>query len=266
MDALRHTLLFREKGLPLGIIAAAHGGFSQPSYFWSPEFWYGCKGFRSFRWALAFGLMLSLAGVMAFLTGPATALLMLPAFRNTWPAGAATFWLKGTPSDLWPASLDVSHIGGETCQQTVSSTANLISFETSGCIWNGWSAVAQWARATSSNDGSGNITVHDLAIARNLEYVTSDPSAAVSPHAAVGIPASYVAWVWWYATYLSDSNHLAMAKRNLHDRLRMSSVLSVDGSIPWARAQCTSNENVTLGANGSTLEVCLSLASILLMC
>lgn len=104
LQALRRELL--DEGLPLGLLGSGIW-FSQISSFWSAEFvaaapW-SSKSARKFR----FYLLVLVAGLIAAVIGPASAVLMLPRNQEI-PAGGTSFYLNGTSDELWPRELSAA--------------------------------------------------------------------------------------------------------------------------------------------------------------
>ena len=74
------SAIVSDEGLPLGL-ATSGFTFSRVSYFWSLAFWGGILGLsrsRSLKGATVVALMVTLAGLLATIVGPASAVLMLP--------------------------------------------------------------------------------------------------------------------------------------------------------------------------------------------
>lgn len=66
------------------------------SFFWSLEFWGAVLSYNTRRWRqnyIVVGLLI-LAGVLATIAGPATAVLMIPR-KLEWPVGGGIFWING---------------------------------------------------------------------------------------------------------------------------------------------------------------------------
>ncbi|KAL2822272.1 hypothetical protein BDW59DRAFT_149635 [Aspergillus cavernicola] len=114
LHVLRLKLICKE-GLPLGLLGADRS-FTQISFFWSLEFWGAVLSYNSRRWRqnyIVVGLLI-LAGVLATLAGPSTAVLMIPR-KLDWPVGGGIFWLNGSESELWPTNLDAEYLQDYIC-------------------------------------------------------------------------------------------------------------------------------------------------------
>ncbi|PNP59716.1 hypothetical protein FNYG_14847 [Fusarium nygamai] len=116
---IRSELVFGD-GMVLGLLVSGFS-FSQPSYFWSPEF-LGSLGWArgedvpyGQRWKrCAFILLVFIGGALALLAGPATAVLMIPR-KIDWPVGGGIYWLNGSDDQLWPKFLDAAYYSEINC-------------------------------------------------------------------------------------------------------------------------------------------------------
>ena len=142
MDVLRHELLFGHEGLPLGILASKQQ-FTEMEYLISPEFRFGLAGFARRRKRLLFGLSILTSSLISLFAGPSAALLLIPTQRSNWPAGGASFWLAGDDNSLWPSKLTTSSIGGPDCAYASMQELSTGSLNFSGCIWAGYSLLAE---------------------------------------------------------------------------------------------------------------------------
>ncbi|KAL8792005.1 MAG: hypothetical protein Q9195_005423 [Heterodermia aff. obscurata] len=102
-DLIR-TELLNGNGVPLGLIGSGFA-FKDISWFWSPDFW--CSVRYQAQWHRKTFLLVTLvlAGLLAVLAGPATAVLVIPRSR-VWPAGGSSFFLQGNEDELWPSYLN----------------------------------------------------------------------------------------------------------------------------------------------------------------
>ena len=73
------SAILSDHGLPLGLATSAFS-FARVSYFWSPAFWGGTIGVCQQRRlkGLLIVFLVCLSGLLAAVTGPASAILMLP--------------------------------------------------------------------------------------------------------------------------------------------------------------------------------------------
>jgi len=217
LNVIRQELMFSDDGVPLGLLCAWFRSV-YISYFWSPEFWSGRKGFSSChkRWFIQ--LFLFLCGLVAIFSGPAAALLMLPTIRSSWPAGGTRYWLSGNKSTLWPDFLDVSLVGGAQCIFPNPELVNSATLNTSGCIWHRHSSLAQVYKDWHLNDLDFNVTTDDGVARRELSCQTTTTVAetwTLGSHAAIALMSSNIADALWSAAKrYSGSLRLGYAARD----------------------------------------------------
>ncbi|KAL6359106.1 hypothetical protein LRP88_09306 [Fusarium phalaenopsidis] len=118
---IRSELVFGD-GMILGLLVSGFS-FSQPSYFWSPEF-LGSLGWswghgeivsHGQRWKrCGFILLVFIGGALALLAGPETAVLMIPR-KMDWPVDGGIYWLNGSDDQLWPKFLDAAYYSEINC-------------------------------------------------------------------------------------------------------------------------------------------------------
>ena len=102
-DLIRIELL-NGNGVPLGLIGSGFS-FKEISWFWSPDFWCSVGYHTQWHRKICLLMTLVLAGLLAVMAGPATAVLVIPRSR-VWPAGGSSFFLQGSEAELWPAYLN----------------------------------------------------------------------------------------------------------------------------------------------------------------
>lgn len=161
VDVVRSLLLWRS--IPLGLLTA-HTQFSNPGYFLSEDFWAAFWGFEKKRQFLSVALLFMLCGALGLLTGPATAVLLMPAWRTMWYAGGTGYWLAGSPDTIWPHHLTINNIGtgwaSESCLNAtkVGQVDQLVSL--AGCTWAGYGSLR--AEYGQSHQRPGiNVTLSD---------------------------------------------------------------------------------------------------------
>lgn len=98
---IRYDLTHR--GVPFGLVGSGIS-FSQLSYFWSLEF---IGALRSRSNAILIGMVMY-AGILAVVTGPSVAILLIPR-SSEWPAGGTTYYINGSADDLWPSQVGLDH-------------------------------------------------------------------------------------------------------------------------------------------------------------
>ena len=104
LHVLRHDLL--RDGVPLGFVGSGMF-FSQASFFWSPETFaatlYSVKSWKKLRLLL----LVTVAGALALLIAPSSAVLLQPRIQDV-PAGGTAYYLPVAPNQLWPSELNSS--------------------------------------------------------------------------------------------------------------------------------------------------------------
>jgi hypothetical protein len=139
MDVLRRELLSGSAGLPLGILIAKTC-FVNAAYLFSADFRYGIFGL-TWRKRIRIALLTVVCTAIALLAGPSLALLLIPQRYSNWQAGGATFFMAGTNESIWPSQLDSASIGGAHSKSLTVDTLNAQSFNSSSCIWSGYSSI-----------------------------------------------------------------------------------------------------------------------------
>ena len=104
LHVLRHDLL--RDGVPLGFVGSGVF-FSQANCFWSPEMFAGAMySIQSWK-KLRLLLLVLVAGALALLIAPSSAVLLQPRFQNV-PAGGTAYFLPVALDQLWPREVDGS--------------------------------------------------------------------------------------------------------------------------------------------------------------
>ena len=97
---IRHELT-TGKGIPFGALLSGLQ-ISQVSYLWSMEFWGTIRSVHlSLRRKLALLILAFTCIILAALSGPSSAVLLIPRF-DYWPAGSVDIWVNSTFDDLYP--------------------------------------------------------------------------------------------------------------------------------------------------------------------
>lgn len=102
IHTIRQQILSAE-GVPLGLISGIFS-FTDIRYLLSAEFWGSMTSKNSKFAKFRVYSILVIAAALATTAGPATAVLMIPRSQQ-WAAGGSPFWIRGTPSDLWPLNM-----------------------------------------------------------------------------------------------------------------------------------------------------------------
>ena len=104
LHVLRHDLM--QDGVPLGFVGSGIF-FSQVNCFWSPEMLVGAfhcvKSWKRLRLLI----VIIVAGFLAVLIAPASAVLLQPRVQSV-PAGGTAYFLPATSDDLWPSDIEGS--------------------------------------------------------------------------------------------------------------------------------------------------------------
>lgn len=92
--------------LPLGLIGSGLT-FNNLEFFFSKEFYGTLKyigGCGNKLRKITFITVVVVAGLLAALAGPASAVLLVPKSQD-WSAGGTQFYLNGSANDFWPGNL-----------------------------------------------------------------------------------------------------------------------------------------------------------------
>ena len=262
MDILRHQLLFGREGLPLGILASKQQ-FTELEYLISPEFRFGLAGFARRRKRLLFGLFILASSLISLFAGPSAALLLIPTLRSDWPAGGASFWLAGDENALWPSKLTASSPGGPNCEFPSMQTLSTEALNFSGCIWAGYSSLAESFKQKHFSNGVDLIVDDGVLkrefIIRSKGEVTETWVSAI--HMAVGVFSKNVAGAWYQALKgisVSSWHH------TLRYRIFNATLGSVQSWVPAVRTDCAITSSLLYNSSGLQLEVCFSILAGLL--
>jgi len=239
IDVVRQQALSKD-GVPLGLLSSGFR-FSQVSYLWSPQYLVSSQGIRSFGRRLFMMVLLALCGLTAVFSGPASALLLIPGVRYHWPAGATDFWLIGTNETLWPDRLTIKNIGGDLCLQPTEGMAQTAPLNMSGCIWHGYSQLAQGLKDRHF-DWSSNITINDGVVKRRFvrqQFIASGTESwALGVHVATGALSRVIADEWSWATRNASSAQGNGRNVNLKNATDGQGVAKVQTWLPTARTAC----------------------------
>lgn len=157
VDIIRSFLL--GGSIPLGMFAA-HLQFADPLYFISEGFWASWKGFEKKVHFFAIAFFLFCCGVMALLTGPATAVLLVPVWRDMWYGGGTAYWLAGNSNTLWPQKLTINDIGTTSCFNPTFDQVYTQVISSSGCVWAGYNSLRENYKS-SHQSPVDNVTIYD---------------------------------------------------------------------------------------------------------
>ena len=167
----------------------------------SPELRFGLAGFARRRKRLLFGLLILSSTLISLLAGPSAALLLIPTQRSDWPAGGASFWLTGDDDSLWPSTLTASSVGGSDCEHPNVERLSTEALNSSGCIWAGYSSLAEAFRQRHFSPGF-DLIADDGVLKRDFVIRSKGEVAetwVLAIHMAVGVLSKNVANAWYDA-------------------------------------------------------------------
>ena len=268
MDILRNELLYGRDGLPLGMLGGK-SRFTELSYFWSPEFWYGLNGFSSRRKRWLIPVVLFTAGLFAVLAGPAAALLLIPTMRDSWPAGSANFWVNGSDQTLWPATLDASAVGGPGCLLPPSQTVISNQQNSSGCIWAGHDYLAQSFRTWRFRGLLSNVTIDDGQFRRELSCGLRGNSSretwTLGSSLTMGVFTQKIQIAWSDALSLAPKTRPGKIYSTFRARPQHGTVSTIGSRVPAVRSQCGWYP-ITYGSEQQTLGVSVPVIATVRLC
>jgi hypothetical protein len=215
LQFMRHELLWGD-GLPLGLLGSGLA-FNQPEYFFSKEFYGGLRyvpagGFRSRRVALI--AVIVIAGIVATLAGPSSAVLLVPKSQD-WRAGGTPFYLSGTEENFWPNNLagDLSELQA-LCGNGSSAHLGVCPGGGYQSLWNHWGtlnsstyqteSIRPYAKELSGSEfywpvSSPSSMVAPLYALGDVQPGPNGRTTLVQPHAAPSTILKHVAENWWEA-------------------------------------------------------------------
>ena len=200
MDILRSHLLFKDEGLPLGILASKQC-FTELQYVVSSDFRLGLAGFTQKRKRAIFGLLIVSSTLISLFAGPSAALLLIPTVRSDWPAGGASAWLAGDENSLWPSLLTDSSWGGSQCSRPNVQALVANNLNDSACIWAGYSPIAEAFKQRHWNDRL-DLIIDDGVLQRQLVVHPKGEVAetwAITSHMAIGLLSKNLGNAWYDA-------------------------------------------------------------------
>ncbi|KAL2836457.1 hypothetical protein BJY01DRAFT_258647 [Aspergillus pseudoustus] len=192
MQIVRHELLWGG-GLPLGLLGAGLA-FNHLEFFFSKEFYGGLKYVPT-------PVVIIIAGIVAMLAGPASAVLLVPKSQD-WSAGGTRFYLYGTENDFWPSDLsgDVPDLE-ELCGIDNSTHLGI-------CPGGGYNSLSNyWGTLNSSTFETESIRSYAKELSgsqfywpvSNVQQGPNGKTTLVQPHAAPVTVLQRVAEDWWGA-------------------------------------------------------------------
>ncbi|PWY75698.1 hypothetical protein BO83DRAFT_407409 [Aspergillus eucalypticola CBS 122712] len=213
MDFVRHELMFGG-GVPLGLIGAGIN-FNRFDFFLRKEF-YGSLGYAGahdskLRKFLFVGLVV-VAGLVAFLAGPASAVFLVPKSQG-WRVGSKTFSIVGEESQFWPD--DLSGNMSELHRLCGNGSSSTIAFCPAGgyhSLWTYWGTkdrtsfqnAPSYAKKLSGSRfywpiSSPSSLIPPLYALGDTRNGTNGNTFLVQAHAAVTTALQRLADNWWNA-------------------------------------------------------------------
>lgn len=226
---LRDELLYGD-GIPLGLIGAGID-FTKLSFFWSPEVLGSVrtlfKGNRVYR-KIQLGLFLVLAGAIALLAGPASAVLLVPR-KQDWPAGGTYLPLSNDTKEMFPLNLSADASLRSMC---TSSNAMNVGICPSGGYRSIWLHYANVDHSNFLNvippfarDLSGNRYYWSVQSPQPVSLSTISlgrPQGGhftIQPHLSISVLLNQIMEAWWKALL----HHKKISQATVEDRQAVSS-------------------------------------------
>lgn len=237
-DVLRSELLFDTDGLPLGFLSAP-SRFQEPSFWFSPDLWFGQKGIKSLRKKI---LMLSLVltcTLLAVFSGPSSAVLMIPQWFTNWSGQGATFHVIGDNSTIWPDELR----NGEPCgrAQSQDGPLALLGLINDTCAASSTTAIAQALQGWTFRDIYYPIDVTDGLVRRKITInLNGLDTWAITPQLAPCVVSRVLSKNWRFRAIFSrmtDSIFSGYAKYRYRDR--KATVAIMKSQVPLVRVSCS---------------------------
>ncbi|EGP90385.1 uncharacterized protein MYCGRDRAFT_90989 [Zymoseptoria tritici IPO323] len=265
LQALRSELL--HDGLPIGLLGSGIW-FSQVSSFWSPEFLAaGSWSITSAR-RIRLYLLLVLAGLIAVVIGPASAVLMLPRNQEI-PAGGTSFYQNGVPDEIWPTAV-ISTAEPAVCALTnsteypicpsggyksiVHTLQALDPNQTTFCAPEEPSLGQQFAPQCQAKGITGwrywnNFLVQSSqhllppVLSTFTSFNRPGNTVVIQPHVATVASMQRIVRTW--------SGNAGASTRSPWNQYKWSYGLVASGSStnPWVRVQCSEGQNISADAS-----------------
>ncbi|KKK20324.1 hypothetical protein P175DRAFT_0440547 [Aspergillus ochraceoroseus IBT 24754] len=211
LQFVRHELLFGD-GLPLGFIGSGIT-FNNFEFFFKKEF-RGAMKYISLPGnklrKVAFVSLIMIAGFVAALAGPASAVLLVPKDQD-WEAGGTQFFLNGTESELWPSDLtgELSELR-QFCSPDNSTSVGICPAAGFRSLW------THWGTMNSTDFRTQNVRSYAKEVSGSSFYwPVSSPwslipplyslgdsqqgTSLIQPHAATVVVLQELAEDWWKA-------------------------------------------------------------------
>ncbi|KAL2832904.1 hypothetical protein BDW59DRAFT_180515 [Aspergillus cavernicola] len=215
LQYVRHELLFGD-GLPLGLLGSGLT-FNNLEFFFQKEFYGGLRYMAAHGnkpRKIAFIGIVMVAGLVATLTGPASAVLLVPKSQD-WSAGGTRFFLNGTESHFWPDNLSGQMPELQRlCNQDNSTRLGVCPGGGYHSLWTHWGTMNRTTFQTQhvrpyAKDLSGSrfywpvsspsSLIPPLYALGDIQPGPNGRTSLVQPHAATAVLLQRLAEDWWGA-------------------------------------------------------------------
>ena len=237
MSYIRYELTLGH-GLPFGAMLGGYE-FTSLSYIWSKEFWAAItksKAYYSISRRTAVAILLFTATILASVTNPASAIIMIPR-SDFWRACGTQYWLNSSSDALWPARVESASFDASRCSQVDTSKSfdcpaagiEPIKAFATNLRRRGFDAVPVKNHIVYGGQSSRNMNI-TMKIGRDGDNLTSAfvPSLA---HANAFVEAG----TWW-----PTAARFAFGRSKLRYWLSRQALIKTKAFAPATRVQCSS--------------------------
>ena len=179
LHVLRRDLL-GDDGVALGTVISAFS-FNQITTITSPTFWMGFGYRRKYRSSALLLALLAISILLGAAAGPSAAIAVIPKL-GWWPAAAfdsisffsdrPQYSVNSSVSDLWPSSLNGSHLPDSTCLK-------FYNLQTPTCPGSGYETLPDFALFWRNNGDLFGFARPSALEPLNLSF--AEPAVAVKP-------------------------------------------------------------------------------------
>ena len=248
LHVLRHELL--RDGVPLGFVGSGMF-FSQANWFWSPEMFVGALHCVKSWKRLRLLMVIIMAGVLALLIAPSSAVLLQPRIQTV-SAGGTAYFLPATPDQLWPSEVngsdELSECFGEyASQNVVCASAGFESLRDYFTNFNSSFNIPSMMRGTYD---MSPLVIQSLA-AKTPRLINSGTvfgfnreTSILQPNAITAILQDSLTGDWHNGTKNWSGNRFSAGREYQYADEVLSSVLTTS---PVVLARCAPAQNVSAG-------------------
>lgn len=241
--------MFSPGGLPLGLISAT-ARFQEATYWLSPELWFGQSGIKGFGRRIAIVLLLLTCTLIALISGPSAALLMMPQDFSTWPGGAAKFPLIGSRDTLWPSEL-LSAWSVCNNSSILDETQAKTKLETDSCSTSTGLLIAQTLQGSKLDNQYYRVEITDGLVRREVSVIlpalsVDNESWAITVHLASCVYSQLLSWTWHYEAIESAPGTTGLGSFSKYRyRVKDRTVASIRSRVPITRVSCYVDDSLT---------------------